>query len=88
MHTIDDPIYISAPCKIYPVSNGDLPNFDILQISKIMPCTLELRSDFFIENFEMSEPLSPNDFVLLDGKILDFASHIDFYFWSKRGLAI
>ena len=86
MHTIEDPIYVSSPCKIFPMSNGR--EFDILEINQtVSPCSLELRSTFFIENFQMSASVNPNDFVLLDGKILEFESDIDFHSWSKQGFA-
>ena len=86
MHTIEDPIYVSAPCKIFPV--GSDRDSDILVIDQtISPCSLELRSKFFIENFEMSTSVNPNDFVLLDGEPLEFASGLDFFSWSKQGSA-
>ena len=88
-HTIEDPIYVSAPCELFPISYGDSRDFDILDINEtVSPCSLELRSRFFIENFEMRASVNPNDFVLLDGEPLDLASHIDFHSWSKQGLAL
>ena len=86
MHTFEDPLYVSAPCKISPVCSGR--NSDILDINQtVSPCSLELRSKFFIENFQMSASMNPNDFVLLDGETLKFALDIEFHSWSKYGLA-
>ena len=88
-HTIEDPIYVSAPCELFPIGYGDSRDFDILDINEtVSPCSLELRSRFFIENFEMRASVNPNDFVLLDGEPLDLASHMDFHSWSKQGLAL
>ena len=49
--------------------------------------TLELRTDFFIEKFEMQESLSPNNFILINGEPLEFSSEIDFLSWSKELIA-
>ena len=89
LHTSEDPVYVSAPCKVFPVGVGGSRDFDIIDISQIAsPCSLELRSNFFIENFQMSATVNPNDFVLLDGETVTFASYIDFHSWSKQGSAI
>ena len=85
---MENPIYVSYPCKIFPIGNGLLRDHDILDIDEsVSPCSLELRSNFFIENFQMNTSVNPNDFVLLDGKTLDFAGQIDFHSWSKKGSA-
>ena len=84
LHTIEDPIYVSAPCKLFSVGNVGLKDSDILDINEsVSPCSLELRSNFFIENFQMNVSVNSNDFVLLDGEVLNFKSHIDFHSWSK-----
>ena len=87
-HTIENPVYVSAPCKVFPLGSEDSRDFHILDISQSesapVSCSLELRSRFFIENFQMSATLNPNDFVLLDGEPLQFASDIDFHSWTKQ----
>ena len=85
---MEDPIYVSGPCKIVPVGFEGSRDYDILDINQtVSPCTLELRSNFFIENFQMSASINPNDFVLVDGETLEFASYMDFHSWSKKGSA-
>ena len=91
MHTIDDPVYVSAPCKV--ISNGyetrNFNNSDILHITQaVSPCTFELRSKFFVEHFEMKESVSPNSFVLLGNELLKYSSEQNFYTWSKPGSRI
>ena len=82
-------LYVSAPRKILPDMSNHLGYSDIININgTISPCTLQLRSSFFIETFQMSAFVSPNNFVLLNGKPLEFASQIDFNSWSKQGSAI
>ena len=86
LHTIEDPIYVSAPCRVLPLGYAVIRDLDILVIDQsVSPCSLELRSNFFIENFQMSATVNPNDFVLLNRDLLSFASHIDFHSWSKQG---
>ena len=87
-HTKDKPIYVSAPHRIFPVGNSGSRDFDILSIDEtVSPCTLELRTKFFIENFQMSASVSPNNFVLLDGEMMKFTSFLDFHAMSKQGSA-
>ena len=91
LHTTKDPIYVSAPCKLLSerYEFKYLGNADVLDIDQdIAPCSFELRSNFFIENFEMSKSASPNDFVLVNGEPLDFVSEMDFHSWSKLGSAM
>ena len=87
LHTIEDPLYISAPEVIFPPGYGH--EGDILDINQtVSPCTLELRTRFFIEIFQMSATVNPNDFVLLNGETLKFAPYIDFHSRSKEGFAM
>ena len=89
LHTIEDPIYVSAPCKIFPLGGFESRNSEILNINQtISPCTLELRSNFFIEKFEMDEMVNSNDFVLLDEETLEFAFDLEFTSWSKQGSTV
>ena len=91
LHTIDDPIYVSAPCKVSSKEYEKIHfnNSDILHITQeVSPCTFELRSEFFIEYFEMEESISPNSFVLLKDEPLKFSSDLNFYSWSKPGSRI
>ena len=44
LHTIEDPIYVSAPCKVLPIGNAGSHDFDIVVIDQsVSPCSLELR---------------------------------------------
>ena len=91
MHTFEDPLYVSAPCEASPEDYvfTYLGNSDILNLTdKISPCTIELRSNFFIEHFQMSDSVSPNDFVLINREPLYFVSDMDFHSWSKPGSSI
>ena len=90
LHTIEDPIYVSAPCE---VSSDDyvyryLRNSDILNITVTIPCTIEMRSNFFIEHFQMKDSVTPNNFVLVNAEPLDFVSDMNFHSWSKQGSPI
>ena len=61
LHNVDDPLYVSAPCKVFPTGLELVRDSDILDINQtISPCTLELRSRFFIENFEMRPYIRPS----------------------------
>ena len=70
LHTKENPIYVSAPCKIltsaFTSTLGRERDYDILNVNHtVSPCTLELRTNFFIENFEMIGATNPNNFESL-----------------------
>ena len=41
LHTIEDPIYISAPCRVFPVGYGRSRDLDILVINKTLSLGME-----------------------------------------------
>ena len=95
LHTIEEPIYISAPCEVSSrdfdfteLGNSDILNIDTEIDDELSPCSFELRSDFFIERYQMNVSVSPNDFVLLNGEPLEFVAELDFFTWSKEGSSI